>query len=193
MISFAFINRMCYLSPSLGSQRTNYHAPAFFLSLIDRVQARFFHERNISPEAVVNDYALAPLTTRRDISMLGLLHRVVLGTAPAPLAALFPRMTTARFPRDTRGAAHRHDRQLFDRCDGTQPPMFLRSIFGLVYTYNLLPQHVVIECDLPRFQRKLQIAVRRALATGLQQWPTLFRVGIRNMAVEQFQGLFFPS
>ena len=108
-----------------------FHAPAFFLNLIDRVQDRFLQELNLSPEAALADHALAPLASRRDISMLGLLHRVVLGTAPEPLAALFPPMVAARFPCDTRGSSLRHSRQLHDRCDGTQPSLFPRSPLGV--------------------------------------------------------------
>ena len=47
-----------------------YHAPSFFLALIDRVQDRFLDELGMSPSTALRDCSLAPLTTRRDIAML---------------------------------------------------------------------------------------------------------------------------
>ena len=167
-----------------------YHAPSFFLALIDRVQDRFLDELGMSPSTALWQFSLAPLTTRRDIAMLGLLQRISLGLAPEPLAALFPCMAVPRFPRDMRGRLARHSRQFRDRCDGSQPPSFERSIFGLVYTYNLLPQSVVNVTDVPEFQRALQQAACRACNTGMPSWPLLFRHGVRRLAVAQFQELF---
>ena len=122
--------------------------------------------------------------------MLGLLHRVVLGLAPEPLACLFPPMVTPRFPRDTRGHEHRHGRQLLDRCDGTQPPSFQRSLFGLVYVYNLLPQHVVDSSDVSTFQRRLQHGVKIAFIVDMPFWQNIFCDGYRHLSITQFQSLF---
>ena len=122
--------------------------------------------------------------------MLGLLHRVVLGLAPEPLARLFPFMVAPRFPRDMRGHAHRHGRQLPDRCDGTEPPCFQRSLFGLVYVYNMLPQRVVDAPDVKTFQRLLQNGVKTALVCGMPFWHTIFCDGYKRVSISQFQGLF---
>ena len=54
------------------------------------MQASFLASLDISEQAAFKRYRLAPLCSRRDIAMLGLLHRVVLGTAPQPLESLFP-------------------------------------------------------------------------------------------------------
>ena len=58
-----------------------YHAPPFFLVSIDRVQSAFLHELDVTPEEALLDFNLASLSSRRDISMLVLPHRGVLGDA----------------------------------------------------------------------------------------------------------------
>ena len=167
-----------------------YHAPRFFLGLLDRVQDRFLDELGMTPVTALRDFSLAPLTTRRDIAMLGFLHRVVNGLAPGPLASLFPRAVARRFPRDVRGESYRHSRQLLDRCDGTQPPCFERSVFGPVYSYNLLPQRLVDIAEVSKFQRELQRAVRYAEASSIQNWQDILSNGCRRLSIRQFQALF---
>ena len=75
--------------------------------------------------------------------MLGLLHKVVLGKAPPQFAELIRPQSTQPFPRGLRAPPQRHTRPLHDPIDGTQAGMMDRSLLGLVYTYNMLPQHVV--------------------------------------------------
>ena len=67
-----------------------YHAALYLLHRIDRIQDRFLREIGVTPEESLEKHRLAPLTSRRDIGMLGLLHKIVLGEAPSQLAALFP-------------------------------------------------------------------------------------------------------
>ena len=67
-----------------------YNAAPSVLSRIDRVQRRFLRELNFSEVAALNEFRLAPLVARRDIAMLGALHKITLGIAPAQLMALFP-------------------------------------------------------------------------------------------------------
>ncbi len=61
-------------------------------------------ELGLSERAALCDYRLAPLESRRDMAMLGVLHKVTLGISPPQLAALFP----------LRGAVteHRHAHRL---------------------------------------------------------------------------------
>ena len=55
-----------------------YHAPTFYLEVIDRVQEEFCEAIGISKSEALIEFNLAPLVARRDISMFGLIHRVVL-------------------------------------------------------------------------------------------------------------------
>ena len=67
-----------------------YHAARTTLDELDRVQRRFLRSIGVTELEALTEYRLAPLSARRDIAMLGLLHRVSHGLAPRPLAALFP-------------------------------------------------------------------------------------------------------
>ena len=68
-----------------------------------------------------------------------------------------------------------------------------RSVFGLINTYNLLPQGVV-DAPIEFFQRFLQHALIEAVHNSVPNWQCLFSSGIRTMTVEKFQSLFvhFP-
>ena len=167
-----------------------YHAPVFFTGVIDRVQTRLLDELGISSETALEKYKLAPLCTRRDIAMLGLLFRIVRGFAPEPLSALFPRMRCEVSLRSSRGRHLRHDMQLHDRIDGAQSQMFERSIFGLVYTFNLLPKDILLVQSPRDFQGLLLTGVRKAAAERLPSWCSLLRSGPRCMDVHSFQRLF---
>ena len=68
-----------------------YHASATTLFRIDRIQDRFLRELGLTELQALKDFRLAPLSSRRDMGMLGLLHKVTLGKAPPQLSTLFPR------------------------------------------------------------------------------------------------------
>ena len=109
-----------------------HHAAPTVLDVIDRVQRRFLREIGISESHALIHYRLAPLPVRRDIAMLGLLHRVCHDSAPAALADLFPRVPLQQ-GRITRGLSARHALQLADFVDiGGHTDVLKRSCFGLV-------------------------------------------------------------
>ena len=56
--------------------RAVYYVTDYALSLLDRVQERILTELQISETDGICQYSLAPLRCRRDIAMLGLLHRI---------------------------------------------------------------------------------------------------------------------
>ena len=89
-----------------------HHAARTTLDLIDRVQRRFLRSVGVSELKALIKYRLAPLPARRDMAMLGLLHRVWHGLAPRPLAALFPWSRGRQSTVPTRGSEVRHGRQL---------------------------------------------------------------------------------
>ena len=59
-----------------------YHARRDALSRLDSVQQRFLRGTGIDEVAALMHFNLAPLATRRDIAMPGLIHRTVLGKGP---------------------------------------------------------------------------------------------------------------
>ena len=68
-----------------------YHASPSVLEPVDRVQRRLLRELGMSEVEALLNFRLAPLPSRRDMAMLGALHKVTLGLAPPQLAAFFPR------------------------------------------------------------------------------------------------------
>ena len=54
---------------------TIYHATASVLKRLDRTQDSFLRELGIDKTAILMDFNLAPLSMRRGIALLGMLHR----------------------------------------------------------------------------------------------------------------------
>ena len=58
------------------------HASATLLAPLDRIQVRLLRELGLSPEEALMDYRLAPLHSRRDIAILGVIHRATRKEGP---------------------------------------------------------------------------------------------------------------
>ena len=56
--------------------------PTLCLNLFDKLQDSFLQKLGIAPLEALMEFNLAPLATRRDIAMLGLVHRAVLRKGP---------------------------------------------------------------------------------------------------------------
>ena len=59
-----------------------YHAAAAQLRQIDSIQERFVSDLGLSALDALVHFKLAPLRSRRDIALLGMIHRSVLGLGP---------------------------------------------------------------------------------------------------------------
>ena len=160
-----------------------YHASITSLQPIDRVLSRFLRQMNISPLEALFHFHLAPLATRRDIAMLGVIHRSVLGAGPEQLREFFL-LDTTPVPLRVR---HRHSRHVFDVCSGGLCPGYLsKSVLGLVAIYNSLPEYVVQAKTVHQFQRLLQGIVKYLAVTEYPQWKTcLNRTTLRCTVLPQ--------
>jgi hypothetical protein len=122
-----------------GATPAIYHAAPSTLRPIDELLDIFLAQVGTSPEEALVEHNLAPLSMRRDLAMLALLHKVSLGVAPKPIASLF---SSRGGTLDLLGFPHSfptHCRQLHDPVAFYHPPIIKRSIFGLVKVYNRLP------------------------------------------------------
>ena len=166
-----------------------YHAASTTLHTLDRIQDRLCRALSLSPEVVLERYRLAPLKSRRDMALMGLLHRVVLGDVSRQLAELFPFATSGplEFVR-TRLQIRRHNKQLIAPPFGTET--LRRSLFGLVRIYNLLPQSVVDLKSVKEFQSSLQGALRHTASLGIPDWDSLFSLRLRPVRDLEFQRHF---
>ena len=170
-----------------------YHAPKFFLRMVDRVQDTFLEEMNIDPAKALLTYHLAPLQTRRDIAMLGLLYRIANDLAPQQFKDLIKPAGSVAYPRGWAHTMTRHEQQMFDPIDGSHTRALERSVLGLIYVWNLLPHHVVARKTVRSFQRCLQEAVKRAAQRGIQDWANFLRVGPHKFGPTLFRSLFFRA
>ena len=166
-----------------------YHAAPSVIASLDRVQRRFLREVGLDESEALVAFHLAPLQSRRDIAMLGLLHRIVLGIAPTQLQTLFP-FAPLRDPLrvPTRLSVQRHERQFIEPLYHTD--VLGRSIFGLTKVYNLLPSRVVQMRTVKAFQSALQKGLRRTSASRFANWQLIYSPPIPSVHALQFQALF---
>ena len=170
-----------------------YHAAATTLSRIDRVQTRFLREVGLTELKALQDYRLAPLRSRRDMAMLGLLHRLTLGKAPVQLKELFPRVGTVTEPlarQSFRRWRPLHDKQLGTLATDFSTDTMKNSLFGLVHCYNRLPQRVVDSSSVKAFQKTLQNALLELAEKECPDWQELYSGGWKRFPRTNLDELF---
>ena len=170
-----------------------FHAAPSVLDRIDRVQRRLLRELGLDELAALHDYRLAPLPSRRDIAMLGVLHKVTLDLAPPQLADLFlvtglveEALTLQRL----RYWRPLHTRQLHTHASFDCSEIMRRSLFGLVHCYNRLPQRVVDTKTVKSFQGALQQALKRHSSSAAEAWQNLFSTGWKKLTRVDFDKRF---
>ena len=151
-----------------------YHAADTHLARLDACQTRFVKELGMSEKNSLEFFNMAPLSTRRDIAMLGLIHRTTIGAGPSQFADFFAPAKVARCSRTRRGAAL-HTRQIEDiRNSGPVLEPVRRSALGLVAVYNLLQQSTVEHETVANFQAALQNEVKARAKAGHNNWRETF-------------------
>ena len=150
-----------------------YHSCDTHLNRLDAVQRRFLNELDITEEDAIVQFNLAPLSVRRDVAMLGLIHRAVLGHGPEQLKQFFHRSPEGPRTCKSRLAARRHNKQLVDPRNCAFLEITRRSALGLVAVYNLLPQVAVDITSVKAFQSQLQNIVKRELHLQNPEWQQL--------------------
>jgi len=107
-----------------------YHATRDILARLDGVQSRFLADAGVDKVDALVHFHLAPLSVRRDIAMLGVIHRAALGKGPAHFQKHFPLASPPL-------------RKIIEPRTLLRHPIVKMSVFGLVAVYNLLPPRVV--------------------------------------------------
>ena len=137
---------------------------------MDQVQDTFLRKAGLTKEEALNKYRLAPLSTRRDIAMLGLVHRTVLGHGPPHFQEWFFAAKPVEHRYQTRARSRAHKHQLHDYLDGTHSELLRRSALGLPRVYNALSSETVACNSVQSFQRELQKLVREKLRAKEEDW-----------------------
>ena len=139
---------------------------------------RLLFEFGISEEDALFHFNLAPLSWRRDIAMLGLLHRCALGKGPEHFKDLFNVSTAPR--RNIRNGSRMHGSQLVDIRNKHCLEIERRSALGLIWIYNRIPEAITSDDTVKDFQGNLQLLLKERIVTGCTDWNITFSQRIQN-------------
>ena len=107
-----------------------------------------------------------------NVGILGLLHKRMLGKTHPIFQSLLP------FHADVFGNLRQgeHNRQLYGHILDVhfQHALHSRSIFGMVYVYNRLPQEAVDLDQITMFQKYLTLMARQQCKEGNPNWMHAF-------------------
>ena len=140
-----------------------YHATRNLLGKVDAIQTRFLRNAGVDEVTALMHFNLAPLSMRRDIAMLGVVHRAAIGEGPPQLQRLLKRASGGF--------------QLLDPYSGrTTPPVVKRSTWGLLPVYNKLGSGAQSIRTVRDFQQYLQERVKTMITKGLvgEDWPSTY-------------------
>ena len=157
-----------YRTPAL------YHASPTALAPLDQLQRHFLHELGLTEEDALVHFALAPLQVRRDVAMLGVVHRAALRKGPPQLWPFFA-FAEARTAGPATRSTSQHCLQLKGYRTGEHLDVVRRSTLGLVDVYNELPPALVnnTATSVKAFQGQLQALVLWRLRQGCDDWKEL--------------------
>ena len=161
---------LCLLETNVGGF---YHATSSALSPLDRLQDSFLREIGLMREQGFTIYNMAPLATRRDIAMLGLIFRCATGRAHVGLQALFPVAPPVGHTHSTRAVHRRHNKQLLEEGVGTHHALIQRSVFGLLRVWNRLPADVVEKPSVSSFQTAVTGIVKDECRARTPDWSRI--------------------
>ena len=139
------------------------HACATTLAPLDAIQARFLREVGLTPEDALLNFRLAPLHSRRDMSILGVIHRAARGQGPSQLRRLFPLQQRL-------AATASHHFQISNIAADCGQEYMGRSAFGYVAIYNCLPPDIVAPFQVKKFQGMLQKMLVAKASAGEVCW-----------------------
>ena len=132
-----------------------YHATRDILAKLDRVQTKLLQDIGMQEVDALMEFNLAPLAARRDMAMLGMIHRAVLGKGPRHFKKHFKRTISGR---------------LHDPRESIGGELVKRSALGLVAVYNLLPEYCTNNKTVKHFQTTLQELLKRWAQEGANDW-----------------------
>ena len=151
-----------------------YHARQTVLDPLDRSLDNFLRDIQLDARSAFLEHNMAPLSMRRDIAMLGFLHKRMLGDTHVDICSLLPLIPELETRRCTRSRSYRPSRMLEETFHGSRPALIRRSIFGLTRVYNKLPQHIVDSESCNEFQHHLNAFAHDRCRAGAPEWKMIF-------------------
>ena len=140
---------------------------------LDRLFFYFIRNLGISSSQAFVDFNFTPPILRRNIAILGLIHKRVLGLAHEDFNELWPFAEPRAFQSRLNP---RHDKQLQTEFHGCnfRSLLFRRSIFGAIHVYNKLPQSFVDCTSVSAFQSLLNDHARHQCQRNFEGWDELY-------------------
>ena len=136
-----------------------YHATRDNLMRVDRIQSKFLGDAGVDEREALKYFNLAPLQTRRDMAMLGLLHRTVIGKGTPHFRQHFKLQP---------------GRKVLDPRLEIKSPLVIRSALGLPAVYNMLSDRCREAKNVKEFQTRLQTLVKDRMEDGAPDWKDTF-------------------
>ena len=155
-----------YRTPAL------YHSSSTEIAVLDKVQLWFLRELGLDPLDALLQFKLAPLETRRDLAMLGIIHRANLRRGPPWIQDLL----RVGFADNNRRAGLRrreHFRAVHFEHGAVDLEIGKRSLLGLAGVYNILPEYVAEAETVSTFQSRLQNMLVDAATDDFPGWPAV--------------------
>ena len=121
----------------------------------------------MTQEAAFDFYNFAPTCLRRDIGLLGFLHKRVLGECHPAVSQYFPLHPPSY-------GWHTKTIELFDGLIVTKRPLFQRSVFAMIHVYNRLPPDIVNLISVKSFQAELTKIAKQRCRNKYTDWPHSF-------------------
>ena len=155
-----------------------YHACSNSLAFLDAIQDKLAEAIGVTEVQLLTVFRLAPLSSRRDMALLGVIHRAVLGRGPRHFTSFFRADEPAR-----QGNNRRHRLQLQEPSDahwtdfkypGSKPANYIaHSMLGLIRVYNRLPAEIVESSStVSSFQTALQDLIVGRASSGAANWSS---------------------
>ena len=107
-------------------------ASTSILQQLDDVQSRFLRQLELSDESAFVHFNLAPLNVRRDIAILGVIHRAVMKQGPPSLWRFFQLAHRPHIP----SRQSRHSLQLVEWPRQRDLEVMRRSALGMINVLN---------------------------------------------------------
>ena len=124
-----------------------YHARDTWLQRIDSLQDRLFKQIGVNEKDAIEYFHLAPLRMRRDMAMLGIIHRALLGLGPDHFRTFFRYV-----PGSNNTLRNRHSKQIVSHRCGKFLDLLAHSMLGAADVFNLLPEYMVEATSTKEFQ-----------------------------------------
>jgi len=142
-----------------------YHVCNSALQTLDAVQDSMLRAIGMNDLEALYVANLAPLCVRRDIALLGVIHRAVLGLGPSHFNKFIVRRGTdsERWKHSMQLKEYREGHASDFALPGSRPADYIHnySLFGLLSIYNRLPADIVEQSNsVAIFQSKLQTLVK---------------------------------